>query len=264
MMKPIPSAILALCLAQGGWLPARAADLPRPETLTRAVINHLPQKPVILTGRLTADRAATGTVSTLGIEILITATNGQVFGRYTLTDSFGDQTEQLTVTRQLDAPAVTRYWVGHPPVETNLTDLFQIVNHSEISWMDLTLGFLWWPAGATIGKEEVKGQMCYVVDMLSPTPARNRYATMRIWIEERVGMLLQAEAYNPNGDLVRRMSIKSFKKIDDQWMIKDLELRTFPDGTRTHLRIDEVRPVDRAEGESPPEPGAATNAPAAP
>jgi hypothetical protein len=65
-----------------------------------------------------------------------------------------------------------------------------------------------------------------------------------MWVDTRVSMLLQAEGYDKLGDCVRRLSVKSFKKINDEWMIKDLEVEDLPAGSRTILRVRDAEVVD--------------------
>ena len=88
---------------------------------------------------------------------------------------------------------------------------------------------------------EVSGSIrsCHVIDV--PAPAEMApYAFMRIWVAKKHPMFLKAEAYGEDEDLIRRLYIKSLKKIDDRWMIKDLEVESFPIRHRTKLRIHDV------------------------
>ena len=43
-----------------------------------------------------------------------------------------------------------------------------------------------------------------------------------------------------NGELVRRFWIKSFKKVNERWMIKDMEVEGIPPVHRTKVSIREV------------------------
>ena len=66
------------------------------------------------------------------------------------------------------------------------------------------------------------------------------YARVRLWIDEELRMLLQAEGLDAEGDVVRKLWIKSFKKVDDRWMIKDMEVQRYPIRHRTRLSIKEI------------------------
>ncbi|MCX6998426.1 MAG: outer membrane lipoprotein-sorting protein [Kiritimatiellaeota bacterium] len=66
-------------------------------------------------------------------------------------------------------------------------------------------------------------------------------AAIRLWIEAQVRVLLQAETCDVRGQRLRALRVKSFKKIQDLWMIQDLEVETYPARHRTLLRVQEVR-----------------------
>lgn len=53
-------------------------------------------------------------------------------------------------------------------------------------------------------------------------------------------VLIQMEELGGDGRLQRRMIVKNIKKISDQWMIKNLEIRAYPSLHRTLIKIDEV------------------------
>ena len=51
---------------------------------------------------------------------------------------------------------------------------------------------------------------------------------------------LQMEEIDADGRLRRRMTVKNIKKISEQWMIKNLEIRSYPSLHHTLIRIDTV------------------------
>jgi hypothetical protein len=222
---------------------ARSAEpLPAAPLLMQAMLAQLPRQTVFLKGRLLGAQDQSAAAAAQDIEILFDFTNAQATARYTLLDAFQKSQAQFAITRRSGRPDVYAYFAGDPPVAVPAPDLYTPLAGSEITWMDLTLGFLWWTNGVTIGRQEIKDQMCYVVDLLAPpSAAEARYSSVRLWIETSHAMMMQAEAYDRAGNPARRVAIKSFKKVDEQWMIKDLEIRRLPSGRRTLLRIDEVR-----------------------
>jgi len=74
------------------------------------------------------------------------------------------------------------------------------------------------------------------------TQAGRQYERVLLWIDEKLRVVLQAEGYDSGGKLVRRFWINSFKKIDDKWMLKDMEVESFLSTHRTRLRVREVCP----------------------
>jgi hypothetical protein len=86
-----------------------------------------------------------------------------------------------------------------------------------------------------------------VLELPAPKTHAPRCTGIRLWVAEKIAMLLRAEELDANGKPARRLSIKSFKKIDDQWMIKDLVVEDVRTGDRTLLRVDGVQ-TRRADG----------------
>jgi hypothetical protein len=213
---------------------------PGPELLSQ-LLARMPQKPVLIAGRfMTATNGGFGKHQ-LNVEIQFAPSSNRNATTYTIADGFGTPLEQMTVTRAPGAPSRMEYRVGRDLTPAPLPDLGRPIQDTCLSWTDLTLAFLWWGDGVVIGRQEVKGQPCYVLDVHPPDARAWPYGSVRIWIDTRISMLLQAETCNKLGDPVRRLQVKSFKKINDEWMIKDLEVDDVPSGSRTVLRVIEVR-----------------------
>jgi serpin B len=102
-----------------------------------------------------------------------------------------------------------------------------------ISWADLSFSVLWWPHSRLVKEEKKINRECHVVDV--PIPGTSE--TMRLWIEKKMGMLLEAQTLDGRGKTVRRMRIKSIKKMDGLWVAKDLEVEDKKTGSKTILQI---------------------------
>lgn len=230
---------LAVSAATNTAPTAAVAELPSTDELMARLLARLPSKPILITGDLITTPAS-GEKSKLGVAILLCYPR---LARYTIRDAFGQTLEQLTVTRA-DGQTSFTYEHGDPATPAPAPALGARVRDTALSWMDLTLGFLWWNGGSIIGREENRNQLCYVLDRRAPPSTTTSYASMRLWVDTRVSMLLQAEGYDKLGDCTRRLSVKSFKKINDEWMIKDLEVEDLPAGSRTILRVRDAEAVD--------------------
>jgi hypothetical protein len=75
------------------------------------------------------------------------------------------------------------------------------------------------------------------------TGAGRPYARVRLWIEENLRVLLQAEGYDARGEAIRRLWVQSCKKINDRWMIKEMEVQGYPEIHRTKLSIRDAKAV---------------------
>jgi hypothetical protein len=92
---------------------------------------------------------------------------------------------------------------------------------SQFSFYDLGLGFLQWPNPKLLGEERMRGRYCYLIEVKSDTEP---YKRMKLWIDKEYGALLRAEAFDQNGDLVKRFAVTSFKRIGDFWIPRGIEI----------------------------------------
>ncbi len=204
-----------------------------PEWLA-AVRRQLPREPTWIKGWLSTDNQPM-----LNIDILLDLGRDPPTARYTLRDAFGRDLEEATLRREADRIRLD-YRRGAPLEEAPAPDLFAPIRNTAMSWGDLNLAFLWWQGGAIIGYDEVRGQECVVIEVVAPDQETGLYDLVRIWIDRKHRMLLQAEGYNARGDRIRRMQVRSFRKIGEEWMVKDIVIRRYPGILRTNLRVRDM------------------------
>lgn len=210
------------------------------DQMLSSVVDRLPQEPLIVKGNLIV-RFRHGVVEKeMKFDMSLKWGNSPSEASYTLQNNSGVIIERLTVARDNSGKPDFKYYVGNPLASKPLPDLFAPVHDSDMSWMDMTLSFLWWKGGQITGMEEIKGRKCYVIEVPSPAGTNNGYAKAKLWIDEELRMLLQAEGYDASGKIIRKLWVKSFKKIDDRWMVKDLEISSYPEIHRTKLQINQV------------------------
>jgi hypothetical protein len=235
---------LMLSAAVAGWALAEAgdpADLPEADVLLNEVIARMPREPVSVAGTLQTAPAGTNGTRTLNVELYLHYGTNPAVARYTIRDAFGAALEEMTLTREHGKSLAFAYRRGSPLEPTEVPPLTQPIQGTDIAWLDLSLSFLWWRGGKTVGHDMVRGQACYVVDIPAPSDGSMAYGRVRTWIDEKFRFMLQAEAYDTEDRLVRRLSVKSFKKINDRWILKDMDVTTYPARTKTTLRIADVR-----------------------
>ncbi len=193
---------------------------------------------------------------------------------YTIHDAFGRALEKLTITH--GQPPNYHHTAGDPLRDAPLEDLSLPIQKTDLSWVDLSLAFLWWPGGTLVGEESIRTFDCYIVEIKAPTTqspsqvvstAETRtqnsepktqnptpYATVRLWISKKTHMMLQAEGYDAKGNIKRRLWVKSCKKINEHWMIKVMEIQHYPAIHRTKLRVTDVTSLNSELGTRNPEP----------
>lgn len=205
---------------------------------------RLPREPLALVGELQLRKKKGIIIRTLQVEAFLDLASDPSVARYTILDAVGRKLEQLTVTRPSDGDPRYEYERGFPLEPAQTPDLSSTIRDTDISWTDLTFRYLWWSGAEETGEDQVLGQPCLVVDVPAPagegdeTPGR--YARVRLWIHRSLHVVMRAEGYAEDGRILRQLWVKSLKKIDDRWMIKDMEVASYPLAHRTRFRIRDV------------------------
>ena len=222
--------------------PAAMVDtLPDATELLQQVVAGLPAEPLTIQARLEG-RDDLDYMDKLRLaELQMTWQGGAIAAHYTLRDAFGGNLAKLEVARPANGAISYKLFRGAHLAPAELTLLDAPLEGTDLNWLDLSLSYLWWPHGRTVGTEHVKGRLCYVVDLPIPPGVSTLCATMRLWIESKFHMLMQAEAYDAKQQRLRALRIKSFKKLKEVWLIEDLEVQAYPSRHRTLLRVQEVR-----------------------
>ncbi len=106
---------------------------------------------------------------------------------------------------------------------------------SDFLLRELGMEFLHWPEQRIRGRELSNGRWCQVLESVS---GRNDGpASVRSWIDEKLGVILSAEVYDARKVRLKQFSITQFREQADRWtcsvsMVDDLR------GTKTELSFD--------------------------
>jgi hypothetical protein len=103
---------------------------------------------------------------------------------------------------------------------------------------DLGLEFFHWPGQKIVKKENRRGRGCMVLESTNPDPSTNGYSRVVSWIDEESGGIVQAEAYDFKNKLLKEFAPKSFKKVNGQWELQDMEIDNVQTGSRTRISFD--------------------------
>jgi hypothetical protein len=223
--------------------PVLAAPMPDAQALLDGVVARLPQEPLLIAGDLVVRKPRGLVTQTLRFEMRLEWGRIPARAQYTIRDSFGAELEQLTLVRHEGGRLIVQYAHGSPLVEAPPPPLDNPIQNSDLSWSDLTLAFLWWPGAVLEGEDTIRNRPCYVVEVPAPpsaatTSVDRACASVALWVDRDLSMLLQAEARDAEGDPIRTLWVKSFKKTNERWMIKDMEVQRYPLTHRTRLRVE--------------------------
>ena len=199
-----------------------SAALPADDILAY-VRTRLPSDPLTLSGTLKVRTKQGFTQASLPVEMQLD------WGATTPTAAYriGDQTLDITWNQELPSYAFSN--PDHSPTDP--------IQETGLTWADLSFSVLWWPGSQLIDEEKKINRECYVVDV----PVPDSVNSMRLWIEKKMGMLLEAKTLNAQKKEIRRMRIKSIKKMDGMWVAKDLEIADKTTGNKTTLQITDLQ-----------------------
>lgn len=222
-------------------VPMWSTELPAADELLQRVIRSMPTSTMQIQATIKAKQANGRLDRTIYAEVLMSTKAGLYSSMYTLSDALGGDLEQLQISREPERLPVYRYRKGDPLVDAPVPNLFERVQGTDLTWIDVSLAYLWWPDGETVGTERVRGRFCYIIELPPPQPARDTMSKIHIWVDPKINMLLKAEAYNYEDEPIRRMTIESFKKVDGIWFIKDIDIYSFPTRHKTSLRVQSIK-----------------------
>jgi len=123
-------------------------------------------------------------------------------------------------------------------------------NNSDFFIADLGLEFFHWPAQKILPKTTnlKRGRDYTLLESTNPNPSTNgytrgvpdyyTYSRVQSWIDKETGGILEAEAYDAQGKLLKVFEPKSFKKVNGQWELQEMEIRNVQTGSRTRLEFD--------------------------
>ncbi|MCK4564181.1 MAG: outer membrane lipoprotein-sorting protein, partial [Verrucomicrobia bacterium] len=203
--------------------PSLPSELLPGDSILAFVRSKLPNDPLTLTGTLKVRTKKGFTKISLPVQMELN------WGASTPSASYHIGNESLKITWQNDLPDYTFSNNRDTPTSNILG--------TGLTWADLSFSVLWWPNSKLIDEEKKINRECYVVDV--PVPASEN--TMRLWIEKKMGMLLEAQTLDAEKKEIRRMKIKSIKKMDGMWVAKDLEIRDKATGNKTTLQITDLQ-----------------------
>lgn len=220
-----------------------ASIRPAAEAILAGARLHIPTEETWIRGDLRVRPSDSRSARKLHVEMSVKRRADTTIAEYTISDAFGRKIEQLTISRTDAGETGYRHVQGSAPARV-VHSLYDRIQDADVSWIDMSLEFLWWDDPMWIREDSVKGHACHVIDVPAPRLDANGYSIVRLWIEKKSNALLRAEAFGSEGNLVRQFSVRSLKKINGRWMVKSLDFVTYPTRDRTRLHVREVRTAD--------------------
>ena len=151
--------------------------------------------------------------------------------------------ERAVLTREENKMADIKIFKGLDTTSPETVSFAGRIRGTDMTWMDLSLDFLWWEDVRFADKPSGKcrtGRNCHILVAVPPVAVPGCSA-MRIWVDKKLKCVMQTEQLNPQGDPVRKMWVQKIKEYQDKrWMISHMEIETLNSGHRTKLLVDDV------------------------
>lgn len=137
-----------------------------------------------------------------------------------------------------EGPPTYEAWVeapGKPSTKEGLAPNDRVIANSDFLLSELGMEFLHWKEQRINGRELSNGRWCKVLESTSKKPEGP--ASVRSWIDEKLGVVLSAEVYDARNVRLKHFSITQFREQADRWtcsvsMVDDVR------GTKTELTFD--------------------------
>jgi len=166
--------------------------------------------------------------------ISVTPTNW--FALYRTAPTNGLAAETLIITHRPGMSNIYAWTKGTSVVAP--VQLSEPFSASDFWLLDLGLEFFHWPQQRAIRAEMSRGRACRVLESVNPAPAAGGYARVLSWIDNETGGILQAEAYDRQGRLLKKFKLGKIQKVQDQWQVRDLSIRNDETRRQTELQFD--------------------------
>jgi hypothetical protein len=110
---------------------------------------------------------------------------------------------------------------------------------------DLGLEYFHWPVQKILKPYEMRrGRPCKVLESTNPNLASTNvfppipYSRVVSWIDNETLGIVQAEAYDAKGKLLKEFYPKDFKKVNGQWELGEMEMINDQTGSQTWINFD--------------------------
>ncbi len=215
---------------------------PPPTTATgllAACVATLPHEPITLNGVIAVRREGGIIVAEHPYRLALDWGATPARMQCDLLDEVGVVQERVTITRQAKSAADLELRIGPELTPQPMPVLSTPVCGTDMTWLDLTLDFLWWTDARLDGQETVLDHTCDVVVVKPPRPIPGCVA-VRLDLESKMHCLMRAEQIDARGRPVRKISVRSVKQFKERWLIREMEIETVDGMFRTRLRVDDV------------------------
>lgn len=114
------------------------------------------------------------------------------------------------------------------PGALDASALFTPLAGTDLTAFDLQMPFLYWGDFVFEGVAPVRGRPAHVFLMYPPdtiAALKPELAGVRVYLDTQYGALVQAQQIGAEERVLKSITVLDLKKVDDQWMVKTIDLR---------------------------------------
>ncbi len=140
------------------------------------------------------------------------------------------------------APSVWDWTAATARVEPlEISSLFApIIPGTQLTVFDLQMPYLYWEDFVFEGVSKIRGRPAHTF-LLYPTPefaaGYPGLSAVRVHLDTQFNALVQTELLDEKGQPYKSLSVLDLKKIDEQWMVKTIDLRDERSRDKTRFQV---------------------------
>lgn len=118
--------------------------------------------------------------------------------------------------------------------------LFSPLASTDLTAFDLQMPFIYWNDFVFEGVEPVRGRPAHVFLLYPPADIAAQkpdLAGVRVYLDTQFGALVQAEQIGDGNRVLKSITVLDLKKVDDQWIVKTIEVRDETTRNKTQFAI---------------------------
>lgn len=115
-----------------------------------------------------------------------------------------------------------------------------VVPGAELTAFDLQMPFLYWDAFDYEGLARFRGRPAHVLVLRPPAEFAAKYPALtgvRVHLDTQFNALVQTELLGANGKVTKTLAVLDLKKIDEQWIVKTIDVRDETTRNRTRFTV---------------------------
>jgi hypothetical protein len=116
---------------------------------------------------------------------------------------------------------------------------------SDVAYEDLGLDFLRWRQVRALGADGIKTLPAWAYEAIPAV--RSNYAKARYWISSEFLAVLRVDAFNAQGQVIKRVEVNGVMKVGQVYTIKEMQISNVIPGrdlsaSRTYIEIRKAQP----------------------